>query len=155
MSQSSRELIKKDYTTNTTLEEEAHRLGIPLHFCWHKDKLPRLTKDGLYIINLADEGDPGTHWTALWKEGKEYCYWDSFGFVPPLEVEEKLPKYWYNATIIQDPGDGGCGSYCIEFGEFMNDNRGMPVKKRFQAFLNLWFDDFRKNDRILKRLQIN
>lgn len=147
--------IQKDYTTNSVIEAEAQRLGIPLHFCWHKDGFTKPTQDGLYIINLADSGTPGTHWTALWKEGKQYCYFDSFGFPPPLEVEEWLPKYLYNATVIQSPDDGGCGSYSLEFGEWMTRNAQMPINTRFQAFLNLWYENFQKNRRVLRELERN
>lgn len=153
MSHSSRQLIKKDYTTNFTIEAEAQRLGIPLWFCFHKDTFPKPVRDGAYIINLADSDQEGTHWCALWKEGKAYCYFDSFGFPPPLDVEKWLPKYLYNATVIQNPEDGGCGSYSLEFTQWMNEHRNTPVKPRFQAFLNLWHENFKKNRRVLRGLE--
>ena len=156
MSQSSRQLIKKDYTTNRVLEAEARRLGIPLWFCWNKDAFTQPIRDGLYIVNLANSGQPGTHWTALWKENNRYCWFDSFGFPPPEEVEQFLPRgYLYNATVIQDVSKGFCGGYCIEFGEWMNGHRSMPVQRRFQSFLNVWNENFAKNARILKKLQQN
>ena len=145
--------ISQDFTTNKTLEDEARRLGIPLNYCWHKTSFPRPTQDGGYIINLADEGKAGTHWTALWREGNEFVYFDSFGFVPPLEVEAQLPKYLYNATIIQDWEFGGCGSYCIEFLQYMNEHGAVPLRKRFQDFLNLFHQNYRKNRAVLRRLE--
>lgn len=144
--------IAQDFTTNKTLEAEARRLGIPLNYCWHKTNFPCPTKDGGYIINLADEGEVGTHWTALWREGTQFVYFDSFGFVPPLEVEAQLPKYLYNSSIVQDWKFGGCGSYCIEFLQYMNQGT-QSVRKRFQDFLNLFHENFRKNRAVLRRLE--
>ena len=155
MAKSSRQLIKDDYTTNQTLEEEARRLGIPLHFCWNKDRFNRPTKNGGYIINLADEGNEGTHWVALWKENRQCCYFDSFGLPPPLDVERYLPRYYYNATVVQNPSRGFCGGYCLEFLQLMNEQRQLPVPQRYQAYLNLFKQNFHKNHRILRKLQLD
>lgn len=145
--------IQDDFTTNNTLEEEAFRLKIPLHFAWHKDSLTYPTKNGLYIINLADEDKPGSHWTCFWKQGTQCCYFDAFGFPAPKEVERFFKRYYYNDALIQDPNYGGCGSYCIQFGQYMNENKNIPVKKRYEKFLSQFSDDFKKNRQILRRLE--
>lgn len=142
--------IDADFTTNNVLEDEAERLGIPLWFCWHKTGFTKPKKNGGYIINLSDAGDPGTHWVSLWKNRDQYAYFDPFGFPPPMQVEKVIPKYYYNESVIQDPTYGGCGSYAIEFLQHMNETRGMgSVKKRFQDFINTWHPNFKANRRRL------
>lgn len=147
--------IQQDYTTNETLEREAARLKLPLHFCWHKDQFPRPVKDGGYILNLADTGNEGSHWCILYRQKDNYAYFDPFGAVPPKIVQQYLPKYLYNSTVIQSPDTGFCGSYCIEFLEYMYKNKRQPFKRRFQSFLNLFSNDFRKNASILRKLEQN
>jgi hypothetical protein len=147
--------IQQDYTTNITLQRESKRLGLPLNYCWFKDTLKNISKNGGYIINLANEGDPGTHWTILYKEGSNYAWFDPFGAVPPLVVQEKLPKYLYNATVIQNPSKGFCGSYSIEFLQYMHENKHIPFRQRFQNFLNMFSDNFHKNEKILRKLEKN
>ena len=85
--------IQQDYTTNETLEKEAKRLRLPLHFCYHKEKFPRPTKDGAYIINLANSGESGSHCCALYREKDNYSWFDSFGAIPPKIVQQYLPHY--------------------------------------------------------------
>jgi len=145
--------ILSDYTTNNTLEDEAERLGIPLWFCWHKTSFTKPKKNGGYIINLASDGKMGTHWTSLWKDRDQYAYFDPFGFPPPEEVEDKIPKYYYNEQVIQDPNNGMCGGYAISFLEWMNESKGKgSVKKRFQTFLNLFNPNFKFNKKVATRL---
>jgi hypothetical protein len=145
--------ILADYTTNRTLEDEAERLKIPLHFCWHQTSFTKPKKNGGYIINLAPQGKPGTHWTCLWKDRDQIAYFDPFGFYPPEEVEERIGKYYYNEKVVQDPSEGMCGGYCIAFLEFMNESKGMgSVKKRFQTFINLFNPNFKFNKKVAIRL---
>ena len=33
---------------------------------YSRDNLPNKTKDGVYVINLDDNSDVGTHWIALY-----------------------------------------------------------------------------------------
>lgn len=146
--------ISDDYTTNHTLRKHAKKLGVPLNFVWHKDKLKTPSKDGLYILNLADEGKEGTHWVGLFKEGNAFAYFDPFGFRAPLEVERYVPTYIFNDEVIQDPRYGGCGSYVLEFGEWMH-KRGGAFKKRFQDFLSKFNPDVKKNRSVLRWLERN
>ena len=43
------------------------------------NNLPKLIKDGAYVINLDKYGDVGTHWIALFCNRNEIVYFDSFG----------------------------------------------------------------------------
>ena len=52
--------------------------------CYSIDNLPEI-KDGVYIINLDEHSDIGTHWVALWVDNNSVTYFDSFGV-------EHIPK---------------------------------------------------------------
>ena len=44
-----------------------------------RDNLPNKVKDGAYVVNLDEYSDIGTHWVALYVNGKTATYFDSFG----------------------------------------------------------------------------
>ncbi len=48
-------------------------------------------------------------------------YIDSFGFVPPLEIEQKINPYVYNDNDIQDFNSEACGCYSLGFIMFLYD----------------------------------
>ena len=41
--------------------------------------LPKKIKDGVYVINLDEYADLGTHWIALFCNRNEIVYFNSFG----------------------------------------------------------------------------
>ena len=146
--------------TNWDLENEAHRFRLPLVGVFNKDMLPSLPRTGFVIINLQDDLDsngadlPGTHWTVAYIEGDSACYFDSFGFAPPLQVQNYLKPYVpypYNTQVIQSMRSGVCGKYVLYFMLFMT--RHAPkirnVRRRFQAFLKLWKKDVSQNRKLL------
>ena len=46
---------------------------------YSEDNLPKIIKNGAYVINLHKYADAGTHWIALYvKNSKDICF-DSFG----------------------------------------------------------------------------
>ena len=45
---------------------------------YSRDNLSKI-KDGVYIINLDEHSDIGTHWVALWVNNNNVTYFDSFG----------------------------------------------------------------------------
>ena len=51
---------------------------------YSRDNLPKV-KDGVYVTNLDEYADIGTHWVALWVDNNDFTYFDSF------EVEH-IPK---------------------------------------------------------------
>lgn len=126
----------KPYTTTDDLRNEAERLHIPLNGISYRDTIQTPLKQGGYIVNLDGKNRSGTHWVGLWIENcKQIAYFDSFGFVAPTEVEKLIGKgYSYNKHIIQDIDGGYCGQYVIEFLQYMNDNKKIPFKKRFDKF---------------------
>tara|TARA_B100000497_G_C7586448_1_gene352829 strand:+ start:388 stop:852 length:465 start_codon:yes stop_codon:yes gene_type:complete len=83
------------------------------------DKIPKLNDLSPYcILNLDSSKEPGSHWVALAKNGKDSILYDSFGrgnneIIPDL-------KYSGNGRIIDTERDAeqkiletNCGARCI------------------------------------------
>jgi hypothetical protein len=124
--------------SNIELKQLAKSHGIPLDAVVNKDQLKRLNsvpivkKDDL-IINLSSlfdkEGNmlPGSHWVSLcyFKKANVFCYYDSYGFVPPVDVvqfcDKTSPKadIIYTDTQIQALETTTCGYYAIIFIYYM------------------------------------
>ena len=72
---------------------------------YSRDNLPK-TKDGSYVINLDEYESIGTHWIALYMNGNNVTYFDSFGVEHiPKEIYRKQKyhrKYLYNTSIRFD-----------------------------------------------------
>ena len=64
--------------------------NIHIHGIFMKDELPSKLTKGFYIINLqsSTEGN-GTHWVALYYNPVCSYYFDAFGFIAPLEIQNK------------------------------------------------------------------
>ena len=79
------------------------------------NKNNKVTKNECLILNHDSSDNSGTHWTCLFvKNGCSY-YFDSFGFAPPIEVQNycyKTDKY-YSSFVIQKMDEVICGHYCI------------------------------------------
>ena len=80
------------------------------------NKNRKADKNECLVLNIDHSSNNGTHWTSLFiKDGLCY-YFDSFGFPPPLEVEEYIRKYdkrYYNSFEIQKGNQVICGHFCI------------------------------------------
>ena len=107
-------------------------------------------KFGNYIINLENSNGSGTHWTSLFYHPLNSYYFDSYGFVAPLEVEQKIKPYKYNDAEIQDFNSKACGYYALAFIKFLNDKTNKEVA--FKEFLRLFKDNTKENDNILKQI---
>ena len=46
---------------------------------YSRDNLPDKIKNGVYVVNLDEYSDIGTHWIALYVNNKTVTYVDSFG----------------------------------------------------------------------------
>ena len=46
---------------------------------YSRNNLPKLIKDGAYVINLDEYADVVTHWIALFCSRSEIVYFNSFG----------------------------------------------------------------------------
>ena len=111
-----------------------------------KSDLPTTFKNGFYIVNL----NGSSHWCAVCRDGKDYFYFDSYGFVPPLEVERCIPKdYIYNDKQIQTLGSTACGFYCVAFCRVMNASK--DKLKAYQKFIDSFGVNSKQNEKILKQ----
>ena len=64
-----------------------------------RDNIPN--QNGMYIINLDSKIGPGTHWVSLIIGPNRLLYFDSFGLIPPYELINLRPEYYYNFLQYQ------------------------------------------------------
>ena len=115
------------------------------------NNLPKIIKDGAYLINLGEYADAGTHWIALFCNRNEIVYFDSFGVEHiPEEIKEFIEKCPGNKNIkanifrIQENNSIMCGYFCIGFIDFM------LAGKKLTDYTNLFSPhDFKKNYNII------
>ena len=134
-------------TTNGELEKMLRSVR-SFHGCFVKDQLPPL-KNGYYIINLNGQ----SHWTMLYKCGDEYCYYDSFGFKPPQEIEDKIGEYYWNERQNQHLDQTSCGYYCVGCIKYMQQYANK--KKAMDDYVSLFDNNTKKNELILDTLLEN
>jgi len=118
-----------------------------------KDLLPKeLIREKFYIVNLQDhDAGSGTHWTVFYyNKPLTSIYFDSYGFIAPLDVENSIKPYIYNDAEIQDFDASSCGYFCIAFIKFLHnkDNK----QEAYKTFLKLFKLQTIKNDKILHNL---
>jgi len=123
-----------------------------------KDRLPDKRYIGDYVINMQnnDDGD-GTHWTfakIINKKNPIALYWDSFGVYPPEEVKQFLHplKIAYNTRQIQDIKSECCGHYCEALAYYLkyDSDPQKSMEDNYADFIDMFCDDTKKNDKILK-----
>ena len=116
---------------------------------YSKDQLPTLQRNKFYIINLQDsEAGKGSHWTVFfYNKPLTSIYYDSFGFIAPLLVQEKITPYIYNENEIQNYKSSACGYYCIAFIKFLHNKTNK--EEVFKTFLKLFNLQTFKNDKVL------
>lgn len=120
---------------------------------YSKDLLPSLLKEGWYIINLEnhDEGQ-GSHWTCFKKTDALNIYFDSFNFVAPSSIDQKIKPYVYNDKQIQDVTSSACGWYCIACINYIEKHNMVAGDVlAFKDFVNGFSKNQDYNDGILKR----
>ena len=102
-----------------------------------RDNLPKEIKDGAYVINLDECADTGTHWIALFCNGNQIVYFDSFG---AEHVPEKIKEFIGNKSIkanifwVQANNSVICGYFCIGFIDFM------LVSKKLTDYTSLFYN---------------
>ena len=117
------------------------------HGCFIKDQLPHKLKNGFYIINL----NGSSHWTVLLKDYSKYYYFDSFGFICPVDVEDKIPReYTYSNKQIQTEPSTACGFYVVSWIKYMSKNKNKM--NQYKKFIDSFHEDQPVNEVILKRL---
>jgi len=120
---------------------------------YSKDLLPRpLRRATFYIVNMQDHDEgSGTHWVVFYYNNPlTSIYFDSFGFVPPIQVENRISPYIFNDADIQDYNSSACGYFCIAFIKFLHSKQ--DKQEAYKAFLTLFKNQTIKNDKILQRL---
>lgn len=118
-----------------------------------KDLLPDVLKKGWYIINLEDHDDGnGTHWTCFKiTDNAVNLYFDSFNFVAPKTVDEKIMPYIYNDKQIQDITSSACGWYCIACINFVEKHNVYGDYLAFKDYVNTFSKNQDYNDGILQK----
>ena len=136
--------FKNNELTNYQLQDLMAKYRLQYNGSYVKDRLPTVLRNGNMIINLNGE----SHWCALIKDKDKYYYFDSYGIVPPLEVQNKINKdYAWNSRQLQDIDSSSCGFYCVGFLRYMSkcDDLG----KGFESFVRLFSNDTSSNEKIL------
>jgi hypothetical protein len=106
---------------------------------------------------MADQKDNngGTHWVGFWVEGKRAVYFDPFGVVPPVAVEQYLSRHktMIVKKQIQNIFSYICGYYVFYFMYWMNKQRTrFPIFKRADLFCDLFSSDPKDNRKVLENL---
>ena len=116
-----------------------------------RNNLFKKIKDGVYIINLDEYADIGTHWIALFCKKNGIVYFDSFGVeYIPEEIKKFIEEFPGNKNIkanifwLQENNSIMCGYFCIGFIDFM------LAGKKLTDYTNLFSPyNFLKNDGII------
>ena len=119
---------------------------------YSRDNLPNKIKNGVYVINLDEYSDIGTHWIALYAKNNNILYFDRFGVEHiPKEIKAFInhpsSSAFQNRNIrtnifrIQAYHSIMCGYFCIGFINFMFKGKSLT------EYTNLFSpNDFKKND---------
>jgi hypothetical protein len=120
---------------------------------YSKDQLPKeLIRTKFYIVNMQDhDKGNGTHWTVFYyNHPLTSIYFDSFGFISPIQVENRISPYIFNDADVQDYNSSACGYFCIAFIKFLHSKQ--DKQEAYKAFLKLFKNQTIQNDKILQKL---
>ena len=113
---------------------------------YSRNNLPKIN-DGAYVINLDEFKSVGTNWIALYVNGNNEIYFDSFGLE---HIPKEIKKFIGNKTIIKNIcriltyDSIMCGYFWIKFIDFMLKGKSL------RDFTNLFFsNEYRKNNKII------
>ena len=98
-------------------ENESRFYGV-----YSRDNLPNKTKHGVYVINLDEHSDIGTHWIALYVKNNDITYFDSLGVEHiPKETKAFIKNRKFKTNIFRKQAYDSimCGYFCIRFIDFM------------------------------------
>ena len=86
--------IPNKILTNFDLIEYVDKLDIPkFRGVFMRDTLPvasREVESG--IVNLNTSAEKGSHWVCYYKKGRNRIYFDSYGQITPIEIQNYLKK---------------------------------------------------------------
>ena len=111
--------------TNFDILRYVDRVDLP-HFrgVYMKDMLPKSPLEReCGIVNFNTSHEPGSHWVCYYKDGSQRIYFDSFGQVTPMEIqqylktkrefEENMNVIQRNTDIVQRINSSDCGHLCL------------------------------------------
>ena len=86
----------------TNFEIQKHYQNDPrFNGVYSGDNLQKI-KDGVYIINLDEYSDIGTHWVALYVQNNDVIYFDSFGVeYIPKEIRTFISNKNIKTNILE------------------------------------------------------
>ena len=137
---------------------EYYKNGPIFNSVYSRNNLPKIIKKGAYVINLDEYENTGTHWISLFVKAKYAVYFESFGVEHiPKEINKLIRSKELGSAVnnnikssifrIQAYHSIMCGYFCIEFINYMLKG------KTLLDYTNLFSpNDFKKNDRIIKRI---
>ena len=109
--------------TNYDLREYVTRLKIPqFRGVFMRDTLPKAPhKIECGIVNLNTSAGKGSHWVCYYKNGTRRIYFDSYGQITPLEIQNYLKTrrergvgvIQRNTDIVQPVNTSICGHLCL------------------------------------------
>ena len=99
----------------------------------------------IYIINLYEYSDIGTHWVALYVQNNDVTYFDSLEHIlkeiKTFISDENVKKIFFRR---QEYNSIMCGYFCIRFIDFM------LAGKSLNDFINLFLpNNFKRNDDLI------
>ena len=113
------------------------------HGLYSRNNLPKI-KDGAYVINVDECKSIGNHWIALYVNGNNIIYFDSFGVEHEIKKSMRNKNVMTNIYRIQAHDSIMCGYFCIGFIDFMLKS------KCLLDYTNLFSpNDYDKNDKII------
>ena len=111
--------------TNLDLMRYVSILRIPyFRGVFMRDELPKVDRQiECGIVNLNRSDEMGSHWVCYVRNQNDRIYFDSFGQITPLELQEylKTPKEFKtnkaviqrNSDVVQRPNSHVCGHLCL------------------------------------------
>jgi hypothetical protein len=142
--------------SNYDIEKVCQKLKMDCIGVFSKDELPKDKKVGSYFVNMEDADDGnGTHWVffKLFPNAK-FIYFDSFGLPPPTDVIDWSSMFKPIATNnrqIQDVKSTKCGWFCLALNYYFTyECKCKEVDDDYNDFLNIWSNNPKQNDIILK-----
>ena len=101
---------------------------------YSRDNLPDKTNDAVYVINIDEYSDIGTHWIALYALNNNVTYFASFGVEHiPKEIQKFMERSLINKSTtaniyrIQAYDSVMCGYFCIGFIDFMLKDKSLTA----------------------------
>ena len=135
--------------------EILHSYNIKINGIYQKDKLPNKLLNGITIVNLQSSSiGQGSHWCAFYHSKECDLWYDSFGFLAPEAIEDKINKsYYYNKRDIQNINSSSCGFYCIAFIKYLYFKKNKL--EAFDKFISLFSGNTKQNEKVLYDLLYN